>query len=282
MIKNIAYYPLQCARNSVPVVDAFLKSCRRAGITPVANDMNCDAVMLWSVLWNGRMAANQEVYNHYRKQNKPVIIIDVGALIRGTTWKIAINNINSLGKYGHKHDLDKDRPTKLGIQLQNRTKTSENIIVATQHLKSEQVAHVDYTAWVEKVLKDLNTTTDRLTVVRHHPRCPLGFDGAEMVEKPIKIPGTYDSFDINFGCHTMVNFNSGPSIQAVLAGCPVICDKTSLAYPMSIQLKEIENPPEIDRHQWLIEICHTEYTVEEIEQGLWLKRLKDYLEIKPT
>ena len=46
---------------------------------------------------------------------------------------------------------------------------------------------------------------------------------------------------------------------------------------MSIKLEEIENPPKKDREQWLVEISHTEYTVDEIEQGLWLKRLKDSL-----
>lgn len=278
MIKNISYYPLQTARNSVPVMDAFLKSCRVAGITPVSNSLTCDAVVIWSVLWNGRMAPNKEVYEHYRREGKPVIVIDIGALQRGITWKIAINNINATGNYGHKHNLDPDRPDKLGIQLLNRTKTNENIVIATQHTRSEQVAHVDYTAWIEHTLKEINAVSDRLTVVRHHPRCSLGFDGTN-VETPQKIPGTYDSYDIDFGCHVMVNFNSGPAIQAVLAGCPVVCDRTSLAHPMSINLGEIENPPEIDRSQWLIEICHTEYTVPEIEKGLWLKRLEEYLEI---
>ena len=278
MIKNIAYYPLQCARNSVPVMDAFLKSCRNAGIHTVPNSLMCDAVVIWSVLWNGRMKANREVYEHYRREGKPVIVIDVGALQRGVTWKIAIDNINALGKYGHKHNLDNDRPRKLGIELQNRKQTNENITIATQHTKSEQVAHVDYSAWLERTLKEINSISNRLTVVRHHPRCNLGYDGSSVVESPVKLPGTYDSYDIDFGCHTMINFNSGPAIQAIIAGCPVVCDKTSLAYPMSIKLDEIENPPEIDRSQWLIEICHTEYTIPEIEQGLWLKRLSDYLE----
>jgi len=278
VIKNIAYYPLQCARNSVPVMDAFLSSCRRAGIHTVPNSLMCDAVVIWSVLWNGRMTANKEVYQHYQREGKPVIVIDIGSLQRGVTWKIALDNINATGKYGHKQNLDINRPNKLGIQLLNRTKTTENIVIATQHTKSEQVAHVDYIAWIERTLRKINDASDKLTVVRHHPRCSLGFDGTN-VETPQKIPGTYDSYNIDFGCHAMVNFNSGPAIQAVLAGCPVICDRTSLAYPMSISINEIENPPEIDRSQWLIEICHTEYTVSEIEQGLWLKRLSDYLEV---
>ena len=40
-----------------------------------------------------------------------------------------------------------------------------------------------------------------------------------------------------------------------------------------MQYKDIENPPDVDREQWLIELAHTEYLTEEIEQGLWLTRL---------
>jgi hypothetical protein len=224
------------------------------------------------------MLKNKEVYEHYKREGKPVVVIDVGALQRGVTWKIAIDNINALGKYGHTNNLDQDRPGKLGIALQNRKQTNDNIVMATQHTKSEQVAHVDYQNWIERTLKEINTVSDKLTVVRHHPRCNLGYDGSSIVETPIKLAGTYDSYNIDFGCHAMVNFNSGPAIQAVIAGCPVVCDKTSLAYPMSVKINEIDKPPEIDRSQWLIEICHTEYTISEIEQGLWLKRLSDYLQ----
>jgi hypothetical protein len=62
------------------------------------------------------MAANEAVYRHYRSQNKPVIIIDIGAINRGTTWKVAVNNINARGYYGHLDNLDWDRPAKLGLK----------------------------------------------------------------------------------------------------------------------------------------------------------------------
>ena len=84
-------------------------------------------------------------------------------------------------------------------------------------------------------------------------------------------------FDIDYNYHCVVNYCSGPGTNAVIAGANVLVDKKSLAYPMSIELEQIENPPQKDREQWLVEISHTEYTVDEIEQGLWLKRLKDSL-----
>ena len=279
MINNIAYFPSQCAQNSGPVLGAFLQSCRNSGIATIENSWDADAVVIWSVLWHGRMEKNQSVYEHYRAQNKPVIVIDVGALHRDITWKIALNNINALGEYGHTENLDWDRPKKLGIQLYNRVCSRDSVVIATQHVKSLQVAHFDYAQWVEDTVQHLRTITDRMIAIRHHPRCRLPFNDLPGVSLDLtqKIPGTYDSFDINFSYHAMINYCSGPGIQAVIAGCPVIVDSCSLAHPVSITYNELENPPDQDRERWLTEITHTEYTVEEIADGLWLKRLNDYL-----
>ena len=86
-------------------MSAVLSALRRAGVQTMEGGQDCDAALIWSVLWSGRMAANQTVYEHYRSQNKPVVIIDIGALHRGHTWKVAINHVNALGYYGHQHDL---------------------------------------------------------------------------------------------------------------------------------------------------------------------------------
>ena len=117
MIKSIAYFPAQCALNSRPVMSAFLDACQAAGIQTQENAQYADAAVIWSVLWHGRMRANQQVYEHYRKQNKPVIVIDIGALYRGQTWKLAVNHITAQGYYGHHDNLDFDRPRRLQISL---------------------------------------------------------------------------------------------------------------------------------------------------------------------
>ena len=80
MIKNIAYFPLQAAGNSGPVMAAMLESLRYAGIGTEENSMTSDAVIIWSVLWSGRMIKNLDVYQHYRNLGRPVIVIDIGSL----------------------------------------------------------------------------------------------------------------------------------------------------------------------------------------------------------
>jgi hypothetical protein len=277
---RVAYFPNQCALNSVPVVQAMLDSLRRAGHVPVENGQDCDAAIIWSVLWHGRMAPNKQIYEQYRSQNKPVIIADVGALYRGETWKIAVNHINRLGYYGHTENLDKARPRKLGISLAINLSRNPAILIAAQHRFSLQLANQNHEEWIMGQVSELRKVTDRPIVIRPHPRSPLNvgiLNNTITIEKPQKIVDTYDSFDMHFDYHAVVNYCSGPGIQAAISGTRPIVGAYSLAEPVSIAINDIDKPYNVDRDQWLVEICHTEYTLKEIEQGLWLQRIQLHL-----
>ena len=257
---TVAYFPLQCALNSGPVMSAIINSLQHAGFRLEPNSYDADVAVIWSVLWAGRMLGNRAVYQHYRNANRPVVCIEIGALNRGQTWKIALNHVNAQGYYGHQHNLDWDRPAKLGIKLQTNKLNHGRVLVAGQHRQSLQLEGVDQEAWYLKQIENIN----KQIVVRPHPRCPLDrsrFPKDVVWEQPRKLANTYDSFDMHWNFDSVINYNSGPGIQSVIAGVPVIVDQSSLAYNV------------VDREQWLVEICHTEYTVEEIERGTWVKRI---------
>ena len=282
---NIAYFPNQCALNSTPIMQAILNSLRHAGHVCVENSLNADAAVIWSVLWAGRMFANQVVWDHYRQAGRPVIVVDTGALYRGETWKIALNTLTAQGYYGHQEQLDPDRPRHLGISLAINVSRNPKIVIATQHACSLQVANLpDTEAWILEQVQQLQQVTDRPIVFRPHPRSRISLDKLRhlptnvIIEQPQKLLNTYDSYNLSFDCHAMVNYNSSPGIQAALAGTRPIVDQSSLAYPVSINVANIEQPYSIDRDQWLIEICHTEYKLAEIAQGRWLQRLGSKLE----
>lgn len=262
-------------------MSAVLDCLQAAGIQTQENTMTAEAAVIWSVLWHGRMAANRQVYEHYCSQGKPVIIIEVGSLYRGNTWKVAVNNVNADGFYGHLNNLDWDRPRKLKISLATQLITKPEIVIAMQHASSQQVAHIaDMREWLKQTINILRNNTDRPIVVRPHPRCrtiiPVLSNDIK-IEQPRLLANTYDSFDMHYDCHAVVNYNSGPGIQAAIAGVRPIVDSTSLAHPVGINYADIEQCYNKDRDKWLVEICHTEYTVEEIKQGLWLKRIASAL-----
>ena len=262
------------ALGSGPVFDAFAQGVTKSG-HEVVNDLE-DVAVIWSVLWHGRMTANKRVYEEARLLNKPVVIIEVGSLIRGETWKISINHINALGEFANKENLDFSRPSKLKVSLQPvNTRRRNEILIATQHPMSLQWQGMpDLKHWITQKVGELRKFTKRKIVVRQHPRSQFGLNmPGVFIEHPNRIPGTVDSFDFNPNYHCVVNHCSGPSVQSVIQGTPVLCHETSLAYPMSIRIEDIENPAIPDRTQWFLELCHTEWTVEEIAQGLPLQRL---------
>ena len=280
MINNIAYFPLQCAQNSSSVMSAVLDYLQSSGIQTQENSMTSDAAVIWSVLWAGRMKSNQAVYDHYRSQNKPVIVIEIGALYRGQTWKVAVNNITRTGYYGHEENLDWDRPRKLGISQAMSFSNNPSIVIAAQHARSLQVQGIDMTQWVLNQIDSIKKHTDRPITVRPHPRSTLTLNqlpAGVTVHQPHAVANTYDSFDLRFDCYALVNHNSGPGIQAAIAGCRPIVHESSLAHPVSSSYSDIEKPYLINRDLWLTQICHTEYTLDELRKGTWLKRIKPAL-----
>ena len=262
------------ALNSSPVFDVIEHGLRRQGHDIVTD--NEDVSVIWSVLWSGRMRQNKLIYDRCQQQGKPILIIEVGNLKRGETWRISLDHINNLGKFGNDIDLDPHRPEKLGVKLQPIPMVRRGeILIACQHQESLQWQGMPAMKdWVAETIEKIKQHTHRRIRVRYHPRSAFPFkqSGVE-VERPILIPNTYDSFDIFYNYHCVINHNSGPAVQAAINGVPVLCDSSSLAADLSIKWSELDNPYVPDRSEWFVKLCHTEWTVDEIRQGTPISRL---------
>ena len=262
------------ALNSPPVFDAIEYGLRQQGHDIVTD--NEDVSVIWSVLWSGRMRQNKLIYDKCQQQGKPILIVEVGNLKRGETWRISLDHINNLGKFGNEVDLDPTRPEKLGVKLQPIATTRRGeILIACQHQESLQWQGMPAMKdWVADTIEKIKQHTHRRIRVRYHPRSAFPFkqSGVE-VERPTLIPNTYDSFDIFYNYHCVVNHNSGPGVQAAIHGVPVLCDQSSLAADLSIKWSELDSPYVPDRTKWFVKLCHTEWTVDEIRQGTPISRL---------
>jgi hypothetical protein len=262
------------ALNSGPLFDAFSLGLRNLGHTETST--NEDVAVIWSVLWRGRMKPNERIYQTAIKNNKPVIIIEVGNLKRGNTWRISLGHVNSLGVFGNNDNLDTVRPKKLGVNLQNFAgKRQPEILLCGQLSDSLQWQNMPaMESWVTSNITAIREYTDRKIVFRPHPRQPIRSNFAGIsVEIPRKIPNSYDDYAINYNYHCVINHNSGPTVQAAIAGTPVVCDQSGLAWPVSSTIQNIEAPTLPDRADWFLKLCHTEWTVDEIQKGLPLARL---------
>ena len=267
------------ALNSKPVFDAFANSLNNNGHDVAYNDLSADINVIWSVLFNGRMAGNKAVW----EQQKPTIVLEVGGIKRGTTWKVGLNGINRDAYFGPSGNSS-DRVRLLGLQVKPWKYDGEHILIAGQHDKSLQWKDMPAMAtWVHDTITFIRAQTDRPIIFRPHPRCPLpaiehNFKGVKR-QDPKQIKDTYDDFDMQFNnIWATVSWSSNPAIHSIINGVPAFTGPSSLAFDVAEQnLRNIENPLYGDRTQWLNDYAHTEYTIGEISQGIPLKHLTSKL-----
>lgn len=267
------------ALNSPPIFAALEQGIKNNGFSIVDHDQDVDVI--WSVLWHGRMQQNKTIYDQCRQQNRPIMIIEVGNLSRGTSWRVSLDHIHRLGKFGNTDSLDSDRAKKLNVNLKPFQQFRNNkILIACQHEKSLQWEGMPSMAeWVDSKVQQIRQFTDRSIVVRPHPRSPFHMSVSNVsIEIPRKLPNTYDGFNIDYKYHCVINYNSGPAVQSAISGTPVICDQSSLAFPVSDQIENIDSIVLKDRGDWFLKLCHTEWTVPEINEGIPIRRLIPDLE----
>ena len=270
------------ALNSGPVFDAFHAGANALGHDIVVDDTDGIDV-IWSVLFNGRMAGNRAIWERNVSQSKPTIVLEVGGIHRNTTWKVGLNGINRDAFFGNGGN-DSSRAERLGLKLRPWRTDGHDILICGQHDKSLQWEGMPpMSRWVMETIDNIRAYTDRTIIFRPHPRCSLPSIEHEFKnvirQQPQQIRGTYDDFNLHFNnIYATVSWSSNPGIHSILNGVPAFVGPSSLAYDVSMKsLTNINNPSTPDRQQWLNDYAWTEYTVEEISAGLPLKRLTSKL-----
>ena len=271
------------ALNSVPVFSAFEQGVQHLGHTANDNDLNADVAVIWSVLWYGRMAKNKAVWDHFTKQGKPVIVLEVGVLKRNTTWKVAVGGINNEAYFGHTTNNDNARLKALGIEICDwkDTKDDKSIIICGQHQASHQWRNMPpISDWISNTIQEIRQHSDRRIKVRCHPRYPFNLNNIatniiKSIPKRIDIVQDFYDFDSELlTAHCVVNWSSNPAIEAVLAGVPVFTGPDSLAHAVANHsFDTIEMPIKPNRQQWANDLAYTEWAVDEIAKGIPLNRI---------
>ena len=280
---RFSFFKQYGAMNSKPVFEAFEHSVKAAGHEVVHDSMHADVAVIWSVLFHGRMTANKPIWDYYTKTGKKVIVLEVGGIKRGTTWKVGLNGINRDAYFGPSGN-DDSRSNSFGLSLKPWCKDGDYILICGQHDKSLQWRNMpSMSKWVMNTIDTIQMLTDMPIYFRPHPRCRL-----EAIEhqyrdvyrqEPHKISNTYDDFDLSFkNIHALISWSSNPGPQAVINGVPVFTGPSSLAWDVAnTGLETIAHPIMPDRRQWLNDYAWTEFTVDEIKQGIPLNRLTEQL-----
>lgn len=283
---KIALFPDNGSINSKPVFAALIEHLRAKGEEIYINeDRDCDVAVIWSVLWLGRMANNRQIWEKFQAKNKPVVVMEVGGLKRNITWKMGINGINRDADFANQI-FDNKRWPLFNIEMKPWKQTGNVIIICGQHDTSQQwKKNPRMPNWIEQQIREIRKYSQKPILIRPHPRNSFEFDEKKYPNVKIKKPqrdwNTYDDTDFKKALKStwaVVNHSSNPAIESVINGIPVFVSESSLCYDVgNVVLSDIEKPAMPNRQTWTNKLSYTEWTTQEIREGLPWSRIRERL-----
>ncbi len=284
---KIEAWPMHGPLNSKNIFAKLIQSMQKTGDNVSVNkETNGDVAVIWSVLWRGRMQGYKPIWDRYRKQGKPVIVVEVGGLRRNLSFKIGINGINRDADFANQEFDDKRWPL-FKHELRPWNPTGDLIVICGQQDTSEQWNGLPKMSnWIEQQIQEIRKYTARPILVRPHPRNIITFDENKFKNVKVRLPKrdfrTYDDTDFKEtleGTWAVVNHSSNPAMEAVMKGIPVFVSKSSLCHDVgNIKLADINTPAMPNRLAWANKLAYTEWFEDEIEQGLPWARIRAKLE----
>tara|TARA_B110000858_G_scaffold132840_1_gene151115 strand:+ start:1547 stop:2416 length:870 start_codon:yes stop_codon:yes gene_type:complete len=286
---KIEVWPEHGPQNSKDIFKKFIKSLQNAGDQVSINkEINGDVAVIWSVLWQGRMQSYKKIWDKYRNAGKPVIVIEVGGLLRNISFKIGINGINRDADFANQ-TFDGQRWPLFKHELRPWNPTGDLIVICGQHDASEQWKELPkMSTWIEQQITEIRKYTTRPILVRPHPRNTITFDENKFKNVKVRLPKrdymTYDDTDFKATLErtwAVVNHSSNPAMEAVIKGIPVFVSESSLCHDVgNIKLADINTPAMPNRLTWANKLAYTEWFADEIAQGIPWARIKNRLEEK--
>jgi hypothetical protein len=284
---RVALYPDYSSLNGKPIFKALIDHLRSKNEQVFINeDRNCDVAVIWSVLWQGRMQPNKEIWEKFRGSGRPVIVLEVGGIRRNKSFKIGINGINREADFANQTFDDKRWPL-FDINLEPWKQTGNVIVVCGQHNTSHQWReNPSMKVYFKQTIEQIRRYTDKPIVLRPHPRNPVQnfpYDRFKHVRMnmPKRDWGTYDDTDFKKllqSTWAVVNHSSNPAMEAVFNGVPVFVSEKSLCYDVgNSDLSDIMHPAMPARQNWANRLSYTEWFEHEFREGKPWARIRERL-----
>jgi hypothetical protein len=274
-MKRLAIFPSQVSTAGTNIYADFSRS---TGWQLEENSLDADAAVIWSILWQGRMTKNQHVYDRYRKQNKPVIIIETGVIKRNETYKISVNETDRYGGYWDAtDDTDPDRVYRM-LGHFNQIKGGNRILICSQNPFSRnwkkyrnEDSNETMEDWVRAKVAWAMSWSDRPIEIRPHPRYSLRLPDLQhlIVNPQYTVKDDTNLVRVFEDCFMVVNYNSYPGIQARLHGLNTSVHHSSLA-----AIGKTDDIHDDDQEFWLNFMSRTEFTHDEIRSGFAWDKIK--------
>lgn len=260
---------------------------------------NCDVAVMFGS-WKGRDKGHHITRNSIVEKSKKFLVFETPILNRTTdgkhkAYRLGINGfLNNYGKFIEKNQNYSNHRLESKWKINwNGWKKSANkndhILILMQLPGDASLRGQNIFNWLYDVIGELRQYTNRPIRVRPHPLYNAkDADGFYEVMTRIfmqQIPNIFvsNAKEISLAddlsrAHSSVAFTSGSSIDSVLHGVPVIAtDPGNFTFEISShfveEIEQIKKASTDEVLQWLSNLSHYQWTVDEISDGTAWKHI---------
>lgn len=212
------------------------------------------------------MEGNEELLLSKMDNHLPFWFIDTGYtnFLNGKkkTWhRLTRNHLHHYKNF----EAPVDRLSMFEFFPQQWRKSGEKILVIEPGSFSARTFNVDVAKWKQDVEREIRQYSDKPIVFR------------EKYNKKIRTSLYNHLCDEDYHC--VININSNAAVEAIWAGIPAITLATHITNPVSgSSISQINNLPKPHLANWLCMLSYSQFTYEELTNGVATRIIKRYYE----
>jgi len=205
-----------------------------------------------------------------QKAKKLVLVLEKGYVNRDVYYAAGWNGLNNRANFRNKN-MPGDRWAQLGKEIVPWKKGGATLLVCGQVPSDASVQNIDIIEWCATTIYMLRRIAPNNEIVfRPHP---LALDRTPSILHATRSQKSLqdDLTDARY----VITYNSNIGVDAILAGVPIFAgDEGSMAYDLaSKDLTRIIKPPLDTVTQWAHNLAYTQWTPDEMREGLPWKHL---------
>jgi hypothetical protein len=234
----------------------------------------------------------ENIINHQIKNGRYVCIADSNLFLYATEknqphhyLRYSFNGVFPLSGIYCDDIIDKKRwqqiSSDLNIKLEIEKTNGRNILICIQRQGGWSMGDTDINHWLDRVIDEIRTYTDRPIVLRPHPKDNSSHLYLKKIikNKTIKISRNRSLEEDLQNAYCVVNHNSSSIVGAIIKGYPAF-----ITDPLRSQCKEVahtdfsllEYPMQFDRQCWLERISMFHWKFSELEDGTAWRHMRAY------
>jgi hypothetical protein len=167
--------------------------------------------------------------------------------------------------------------------MKNWRSTGTHILILCQRPKGFNM-FIDQESWLDDTINTIRKHSQRPIMIRMHPGDGTRDKQIHKIQKKygntVTISAHDNIRDALVDCWCTVGINSTPNVVAAIEGIPGYVADPQHSWAAGIaftDLSMIENPPLLDRNEWLHKIANIHWSNDEVKTGqLWAK-IKTYI-----